>query len=508
MSAISENNKCIAKNTLFLYVRMLLIMIVTLYTSRVVLRVLGVEDFGIYNVVGGVVTMFSILSGSLSAAISRFITFELGSNNQERLKAVFSSSIMIQWFLAMFIIVLAEILGVWFLNHKMNIAQERLFAANWVLQCSIATFAVNLISVPYNAAIIAHERMQAFAYVSVIEAFLKLAAVYLLSVSLCDKLIVYAILLLGISLIIRLIYGVYCGKNFAECHFHFTLDKGLLKEMISFAGWNFIGSTSVLLKDQGVNIVINLFCGAAVNAARGIALQVNTAVNSFVSNFVMALNPQITKSYAEGNKEYMNKLVFRGTRFSYYLLFSLSIPLLINTEYVLSLWLHTVPVYSVEFVRLVLILSLSDSLYRPLLTAHLATGHIKELQIIVGGLNMLILPLSYLALYYGYAPTSTFWICIIFSVIGLFARIYLYQKIETFDVPLFLREVVANILRVTILCIVCAWFIQSNLVGPTSILSFILTSAIYFLLAVGICVCAGLNGKEKYYLIQKIKSKF
>lgn len=503
----SENNKRIAKNTMFLYMRMLLIMGVTLYTSRVVLEALGVEDFGIYNVVGGVVAMFSMLSGSLSTAITRFLTYELGTGNVERLKNIFSSAITIQLLIGGLIILLAETVGVWFLNTKMIIPHERILAANYVLQFSLATFLINLVSIPYNAAIIAHEKMSAFAYISIVEAIGKLAIAFLISVSSVDRLIFYALLMCAIALIVRFIYGYYCKKRFEECSYHFLLDKPLLRQMFDFAGWNFIGSTSVLLKDQGVNIVINLFCGAAVNAARGIALQVNTAVNSFVSNFVMALNPQITKSYAEGNKEYMNKLVFRGTRFSYYLLFSLSIPLLINTEYVLSLWLHTVPVYSVEFVRLVLILSLSDSLYRPLLTAHLATGHIKELQIIVGGLNMLILPLSYLALYYGYAPTSTFWICIIFSVIGLFARIYLYQKIETFDVPLFLREVVANILRVTILCIVCAWFIQSNLVGPTSILSFILTSAIYFLLAVGICVCAGLNGKEKYYLIQKIKSK-
>lgn len=504
----SDNNKRIAKNTLFLYARMLLIMGVTLYASRVVLEALGVEDFGIYNVVGGVVAMFSMLSGSLSTAITRFLTYELGTGNVERLKNIFSSAITIQLLIGGLIVLLAETVGVWFLNTKMVIPHERILAANYVLQFSLVTFLINLVSVPYNAAIIAHEKMSAFAYISIVEAIGKLSIALLISVSSVDRLIFYALLMCAIALIVRFIYGYYCKRRFEECSYRFLFDKLLLRQMFDFAGWNFIGSTSVLLKDQGVNIVINLFCGAAVNAARGIALQVNTAVNSFVSNFVVALNPQITKSYAEGNKEYMNKLVFRGTRFSYYLLFCLSIPLLINTEYVLNLWLHTVPVYSVEFVRLVLILSLSDSLYRPLLTAHLATGHIKELQIIVGGLNMLILPLSYLALYYGFAPTSTFWISIIFSVIGLFARVYLYQKIETFDVPLFLREVVVNILRVTILCVVCAWFIQSNLGGSTSILSFVVSSVIYFLLAVGICACAGLNGKEKYYLIQKIKSKF
>lgn len=503
----SENNKRIVKNTMFLYVRMLLIMGVTLYTSRVVLEALGVEDFGIYNVVGGVVAMFSMLSGSLSTAISRFLSYELGTRNVERLKNIFSSAITIQLLIGGLVVLLAETVGFWFLNSKMFIPHERILAANYVFQFSLVTFLINLISVPYNAAIIAHEKMSAFAYISIVEAISKLSVAFLISIAPFDRLIFYAILMCVTALVIRLIYGCYCKRYFEECTYHFLFDKPLLKQMFSFAGWNYIGSAAGLLKDQGVNVVINLFCGASVNAARGIAMQVNTAVTGFINNFIMALNPQITKSYAEGNKEYMNKLVFRGTRFSYYLLFCLSVPLLFNTEYILGLWLHTVPGYSVEFVRLVLILSLSDSLYRPLLTAHLATGHIKELQIIVGGLNMFILPLSYLALYYGYAPTSTFWISIIFSVIGLFARIYIYQKNETFDVSLFLREVVVNILRVTILCVVCVWFIQSNLVGSTSILSFVLSSIIYFLLAVGICTCAGLNEKEKYYLIQKIKSK-
>ena len=503
----SENNKRIAKNTLFLYFRMLLIMGVTLYTSRVILAALGVVDFGIYNVVGGVVAMFSMLSGSLSIAITRFLTYELGTGNIERLKNIFSSAITIQLLIGGLVVLLAETVGLWFLNSKMVIPHERILAANYVLQFSLITFLINLISVPYNAAIIAHEKMSAFAYISIVEAISKLSVAFLISVAPFDRLIFYAILMCVTALVIRLIYGCYCKRYFEECTYHFLFDKPLLKQMFSFAGWNYIGSAAGLLKDQGVNVVINLFCGASVNAARGIAMQVNTAVSSFINNFIMALNPQITKSYAEGNKEYMNKLVLRGTRFSYYLLFCLSVPLLFNTEYILSLWLHTVPEYSVEFVQLVLILSLSDSLYRPLLTAHLATGHIKELQIIVGGLNMLILPLSYLSLYYGYNPTLTFWISIIFSVIGLFVRIYLYQRIEKFDVRLFLKEVVINVLLVTILCIAFAWLIQSNLRDSTSIMYFILSSIIYFLLAAGICICVGLDKKEKYYIIQKIKNK-
>ena len=267
MTDTSANNKRIAKNTLLLYFRMLFMMAVSLYTSRVVLNALGVEDFGIYNVVGGVVAMFSMLSGSLSAAITRFITYELGKGNQENLKKIFSSSVTIQIGLAILIIVVAEAIGVWFLNMKMNIPDVRITAANWVFQFSILTFAVNLISVPYNASIIAHERMSAFAYISILEAIGKLAIVFLIVISPMDKLIFYAILMCAVALIVRLAYGVYCKRHFEECTYHFIFDRDLLKHMFGFAGWNFIGATSAVLRDQGGNVVINLFCGPAANAA-------------------------------------------------------------------------------------------------------------------------------------------------------------------------------------------------------------------------------------------------
>ena len=293
MTDTSANNKRIAKNTLLLYFRMLFMMAVSLYTSRVVLNALGVEDFGIYNVVGGVVAMFSMLSGSLSAAITRFITYELGKGNQENLKKIFSSSVTIQIGLAILIIVVAEAIGVWFLNMKMNIPDVRITAANWVFQFSILTFAVNLISVPYNASIIAHERMSAFAYISILEAIGKLAIVFLIVISPMDKLIFYAILMCAVALIVRLAYGVYCKRHFEECTYHFIFDRDLLKHMFGFAGWNFIGATSAVLRDQGGNVVINLFCGPAANAARGIAFQVNNAISGFVTNFMTALNRKL-----------------------------------------------------------------------------------------------------------------------------------------------------------------------------------------------------------------------
>ena len=482
-------------------------MLVSLYTSRVVLNALGVEDFGIYNVVGGVISMFSILSGTLSAAISRFITFELGRGDQEKLKEIFSSSVTIQIGISVAIVLLAETIGVWFLNSRMNIPPDRMVAANWVLQFSLLTFVIGLVSVPYNACIIAHEKMSAFAYISILEVMGKLGIACFIVIAPIDRLVFYAILMCMVSLVVRFVYGYYCKRHFAECTYRFIWDWQLLRQMFGFAGWNFIGSASVLLKDQGVNIVINLFCGATVNAARGVAMQVNTAVNSFVNNFITALNPQITKSYAEGNKDYMDKLVFKGTRFSYYLLLCLSVPILANTEYILRLWLHTVPDYSVEFVRLVLVLSLSDVLYRPLLTAHLATGNIQMLQVIVGGLNMLILPLCYLALYLGYDPTSTLWICIFFSIIGLFARIWLYKRIEEFRTGTFLKEVMLNVLIVTIMSIACVQVVKNNVTDSDTLLQFISYSILYFLLTLLVCIGIGLSVQEKRYVVQKLKNR-
>lgn len=446
----SENNKRIAKNTLLLYFRMLLLMVVSLYTSRVTLAALGVEDYGIYNVVGGVVAMFSMLSGSLSAAISRFITFELGRGDKERLKTVFSTSVNIQIGLAIIIMVLAEIGGVWFLNCKMNIATERLLAANWVLQCSIITFMINLISVPYNAAIIAHERMSAFAYISILEAVLKLLVVYLLYVTLYDRLIVYAVLLCLVAIALRLIYGIYCKRNFEECTYHFIYDKSILRSMTGFAGWNFIGVASGALRGQGVNIVINLFCGAAVNAARAISFQVNNAVNSFASNFMTAINPQITKSYASDNYGYMMQLIFQGARLSYYLLLFISLPLILEADTVLKLWLEEVPEHTTLFVQLILVFGMEEALSNPLITAMLATGDIKKYQLTVGGLQLMNFPVSYMLLKFGLFPEVTIIAAIVIGQWCLATRLYMLRSMIGLSSIAFMKKVYLNIISVSI----------------------------------------------------------
>ncbi|MGB4415269.1 MAG: oligosaccharide flippase family protein, partial [Paludibacter sp.] len=449
-----ENNKRIMKNTLFLYVRMGFTMVIGLYTSRVVLNALGVSDFGIYNVVGGVVAMFSILSGSLSSAVNRYLTFALGRGDIVQLKNTFSIAVKIHLILAVVIFLLSETIGVWFLNTQMNIPGNRMYAANWVFQFSLIAFVISLISVPYNASIISHERMKAFAYIGILEVFLKLFSVLILYyVGFSDNLIAYSIFITTVSLLIRLIYGWYCKREFVECTYHNIRDKTLFKAMFSFAGWNFIGASSHLLRTQGINVLLNIFCGTLVNAANGIAYQVFNAISGFVSNFMTALNPQITKNHAQGNKEYTFSLVFQGVRFSYYLLLLFSLPLLINTHYILQLWLKTVPEHTVLFVRLILIFALSESLSNTLITLMLATGNIKKYQIIVGGIQMLNFPISYILLKAGFFPEIVFVVSIVLSQICLIARLILLQGMVGLPIKKYLKKVYANVVTVTLISV-------------------------------------------------------
>lgn len=500
----SENNKRIAKNTLLLYFRMLLTMVVSLYTSRVVLGALGVEDYGIYTVVGGVVAMFSMLSGSLSAAISRFITFELGKGNKEKLSKVFSSSLTIQIGLCAIVLLLAETVGLWFLNNKMVIPENRIYAANWVYQVSLLTFVVNLISIPYNAAIIAHERMTAFAYISIFEALCKLIVAYCIIISPIDKLIVYAIMLAAIAIIIRIIYGVYCKRRFEECTYHFIYDHNLLKQMFGFAGWNFIGASSALLRDHGGNIVINLFCSPVVNAARGIAFQVNTAIQSFVTNFMTALNPQITKSFASGDHQYMMTLLFQGARLSYYILLLLSLPVIINTHTIMQVWLGQVPEHTVLFVQLVLVFGMCESISGPLITAMLATGRIRSYQLVVGGLQMLNLPVSYILLRLGAIPETVLIVAIVISQLCFVMRLYMLKGLIGLNARDFIKKVYINVIVVTVFSAIVP-IIVMNIVGVDS-LSFIAISLITIFSTILIEFYVGCSMKERQFIMSKIKT--
>lgn len=501
-----SNTKRLTQNTLLLYARMILLMLVSLYTSRVILNSLGVDDYGIYNVVGGVVTMFSMLSGSLTAAITRFITFDLGKGDLERLKKTFSASITIQAALALIVFILAETLGLWFMNTKLVIPEDRMVAANWCYQFSIATFVISLISVPYNSTIIAHEKMSTFAYISILEAVGRLTIALAIVISPIDSLIFYGFMVAILAIIIRVIYGWYCKKNFDECHYEFVWDKQLLGEIFGFAGWNFIGSTAVIFRDQGGNIIINMFFGPSVNAARAISVKVNSVVSGFVTNFMTAMNPQITKSYASGDREYMMKLLTKGAKLSFYMLLLISLPILLNTSYLLVLWLKQIPEHTVIFVQLTLLLAMHECLSYPLTTAMLATGNIKKYQIIAGGLNMFNLPVAYFCLKLGCSPESVVIVAIVLSFLVQAIRLILLRSMINLNIGEFIFKVYGNIAIVSVIAIIIPYFVNNLMEEST--LRFLLISALAVITTLASEFFVGCSKEERIMVIEKVKHKF
>lgn len=480
----SYRTRRIAKNTLMLYVRMLFMMFMGLYTSRIVLQALGESDYGIYNVVGGVVAMFTIISGALNSAVSRFITFEMGKGEGARLNKVYSTAVIIQIVLAAVVVAVAEPVGLWFIDNEMTISPERIPVARWVLHFSLLAFVVNLMSVPQMASITAHERMSAYAWIGILDGLLRFGVALLISCSGHDRLVAYAALMAVSVLIVRMAYGIYCRLHFPECRFRPVFDRPLMKEMFSFAGWNFIGVTAGVLRDHGGNILVNVFSGSvAVNAARGVALQLSNAVQSFVTNFMTAVNPQITKSYAAGEKDYMFSLMRKSSRMAYYLLLIIVLPVIFNVDYLLSIWLDDVPAGAASFARLFLILALSESLSGPLMTGMQATGNIRDYQIVVGGLIMLNFPVSYIFLKAGAGPEITVVVSIVISQICLFARLYMLHRQVDFPVSEFLKRVYLNIIIVTLTAVVL----------PVALMRYMPAGLAGFLLSVILCVgCAGL----------------
>lgn len=500
----SENNKRIAKNTMFLYFRMLLVMGVSLYTSRIVLNTLGVEDYGIYNVVGGVVLLFSSINTTMATAIQRFMNYEMGKNNFRKLNLIFNISIIIHLGIAVLLFLLLEIIGVWFLNTKMNISSERMEAANWVLQFSIFSFLVTILSVPYNAAIIANEKMKAFAVISILEVSLKLLIVFSLNWVSFDKLKFYAVLMFLLSVILRLTYGIYAKKKFPECNFKWEWNKKICKEMSVFAGWNLIGVSSTLIRTQGVNIVLNIFYGVVVNAAMGIANQVKIAMENFTNNFLIALNPQITKSFAAGDTNYLFSLVFKGSRYAFFLLLFLTLPIILETEILLKIWLKTVPEYTVIFVRLILIVSIIESLSKTLIQSMFATGKIRRYQLIVGSITIMNLPLSLLFLYFEYPPSIVFIIAIFIAIISLFVRLFLLQGMINLKIQDFISNVLVTIFIVGIGSFLLP-FIVYNLL-ETSYMRLLLLLFLCAVSTIGSIYFIGLSNNERAVVKEKVQN--
>lgn len=500
-----RDSKRLAKNTIMLYFRTMLTMVIALFTSRIVLDSLGVDNYGIYNVVGGVIAMFSVLTGSLSISISRYITYELGRGDKEKLQRIFSTSINILIVFSIIIIILGETAGVWFLNNKLNIPEDRLYAANWVLQFSILTFIANLISIPYNATIIAHERMSAFAYVSILEVSLKLIVVYLLYIYPCDKLIAYAFLLFVISIVIRMVYGVYCNRNFEETRYVFCKDQTLIKEMTSFAGWSFLTNGAYIFNTQGVNILINLFFGVAVNAARGIATQVETAIMKFANDFSTAINPQIIKNYATGDIDGMMKLVYRGAKISYFLLLILSLPVILETDFILGVWLKEVPEHTSILFQLCMIGVMVDRLGCTTTTACMATGKIKKYTIWVSITGSLVFPLTWMCFSLGLPVESTYIMFIIVYIIVDITRMIMMKMIINFNINIYLYEIYVVSIMTTMISIVLPLIVLNSM--TPSFLRFFVICVICLISCSLSILFIGFNKNERVTLFNFIKKK-
>ena len=480
MSDTSSANKRIAKNTLVLYVRMLFTMGISLFTSRVVLQTLGVEDYGISSVVGGVISMFTFINAAMVSSTQRYLNFELVRGDANQLRSVFSTSLQIHALIALAIIVLSETVGLWFLNEKLVIPEARMTAAMWVYQCSILSCAVSIMSTPYNAVIVAHEKMSAFAYISILDVSLKLLVVYLLVVLPFDKLIILSILTLLVQLFIRYIYTLYCHRHFPESYFQFRFNKTLFKEMFGFAGWSFWGNLAAILYTQGLNMMLNIFFGPIVNAARGIAVQVQSAVQQFVGGFQTALNPQITKNYASNNLPQMHSLMFRSARFSFLLLFFLSLPVLMETNFILTLWLKTVPDDAVIFTQIMICISLIYTTANPCVIANQATGKVKIYQMVVGGILLLILPISYIVLKLGAPAYSVFIVHFCIESLAQFSRMYmlrklihlpLWQYMKNIYIPIVSTVAIAIILPLVVRMQVAEGRLRFLAVGFTCVLS-------------------------------------
>lgn len=502
MSNIAENNKRIAKNTLMLYIRMLLIMVVNLYTSRVILQALGVEDFGLYNVVGGVVVLFTFINNAMVTSTQRFLNFEIGRNDIEEAQKVFSASLNIHFLIAGIFLLLAETVGLWFLNQYIQIPDGRETAANLVYQFSVIVSILNIIRSPYNAAIIAHEHMSFYAYVSIIEVILKLAIVYMVYLF-ADRLIAYAFLMMLVTLIVLGVYYIFCRKKYQICKYRFEYDKKRYLSLTSFSGWSLFGSLANMGASQGINIILNMFFGVAVNAAMGIANQVNAAVYQFVSSFQTAFNPQIIKSYAAGDRTYFISLIMNTSRYSFLLLFLLALPIYICCPEILSIWLGTVPEYAVEFCRLMLLFLLIDAVQGPLWVSAQATGKIKNYQILMSVLILLNLPITYVLLVFFKNPEIALIVRVAVNFITAVARVIYLNHLYDFPIWIYMKEVIFRCLLVLLVAYPVPHLVH-KMMGMT-IVDTIANILIDLVCAVSVIAIVGLRSKERILIVNKAK---
>lgn len=497
--------RLIAKNTAFLYVRMLLIMGVTLFTSRIVLNVLGVVDYGVYSLVGGIVILFSFFNSSMTSATQRFLAYDIGRDDSKQLSKTFNATLNIHIAISILFFFLAETVGLWCVNYFLKFPDDRMSAVNWIYQFSILTFVVSIIQVPYDALIISREKLNIYAYMSIFEVFLKLLIVYFLVIFDVDKLILYAVLIFFVSFVSSLTRKIYCKIYFKETKYFFYYDKELYGKLISFSGWSLFGNIAGVARGEGSNVLLNIFFGATLNAAYGISMQVQSAVQIFVTNFQMAVNPQIIKQYAVGNKEKSLSLIFQSSKFSYFLMLIIASPIIYNIDYILRLWLENPPKYTSVFVVLCLINILIDCISGPLVVGAQATGVIKWYQITIGTLIFLCLPISYFALKIFNQPKIIFIIIIMINIFSLFARLIFLKFLINLNLKSFFLEVLLKVIIVTLIVLGFGHFFIIYMFSP--ITNFILNS--FFLTFVNLISIyfTGLNKKERFFLFSFLKKK-
>lgn len=479
-------------------------MCVTLYTSRVILQSLGLDDYGIYNVIGGIITMFSFISSTLSTASQRYITFELGKGSSGNMSKIFSICLLLHLALALIVAFIAEPLGLWFIYHKLLIPVERLTAAVWVYQFTILSMIFMFLSVPFNALIVAHEKMNAFAAISIVDATMRLLVAYAIMLCTSDKLIIYALLVFVTQLSVQACYMLYCYRHFPESHYKYHWDKALVAEMGNFASWSVFGNLAYVTYTQGLNLLLGTFFLPAVNAARGVAVQVQSAVNHFVTSFQTAINPQITKNYATGNLPEMISLVFRSSRFSFYLLMIMTIPVILESEIILKLWLKTVPDYTVIFIRIILLTAWINSIANPLIISVKATGNIKRYESTVGTLMLLILPISYLFLKLGFPPVTVFVVHLCMECIAMACRILITRSLIHFSLRKYAKDVLLRILSVGTVAMMLPG-ILSMYIEP-SVSRFFIICILSVVCSVLSIMLLGLTSGERKFVIAKIKS--
>lgn len=484
---------------------MLIMMIVALYTSRLVLNILGVEDFGIYNLVGGIVVLFSFLNSSMATSTQRFLNYELGKNNEENVQKVFCTSVIIHFFLVLIIVILAETLGLWFLNSELNIPNNRLWAANVVYQFSVLTFCVNVIRIPYNAIIVAYERMTFYAYISVIEALLQMLIVYLLLISSMDKLSLYSGLLSCVAILIFVIYCCFCRKSFKTTKFIFIWDKSFLKQITSFSGWSLLGNGANVGVQQGLNILLNIFYGVSVISAVGVANQVSSAIYRFISNFSVAYQPQIVQLYAAEKQNELSNLIFKSSKFSYYLFLILSVPVFSFSTQILQLWLNEVPLYSSDFCRLIIVYLLLDSIAYPLWISIQATGKIKVYQIIMFGIIFINLPVAYIGLKYGYPPYSVWFIRVLLNIVAFIFRFWYLGKVMNFSIKEYLRKVVINIMLVSVISFPIPIYLANITTNTIEVILGVFFSIMFTSIVI---YCIGFTKSEKCFVKNNILRMF